>query len=129
MEKIRKKDLKEFGFIWAGIFFIMGVIPYLKHVKSYNNSLFVVSIIFIVISLYKPNYFESFYKIWIKFGEFIGNYISKIVLFILYFAVFTPISLLLKLLGKDLLNKKIDKNTATYWIDRDEQPQSMKYQF
>jgi hypothetical protein len=47
----------------------------------------------------------------------------------LYFGFFTPISLVLKLLGKDLLNKKIDKSQESYWVERKTQPQSMKNQF
>ncbi len=50
-------------------------------------------------------------------------------MFILYFGIFTPVSLVLKILGKDLLKKKMDKQGSSYWIDRETQPQSMKNQF
>ena len=62
-------------------------------------------------------------------GEFIGGVISKIIMFALYFGVFTPYSIFLKIIGKDLLNKKIDKSRESYWTEREKQPESMKNQF
>ena len=126
--KIKTKDLKEFSLIWAVIFTIIGIIPYFKHTTPQNWA-FGVSLIFIMVAFFKPNILESFYKIWTKFGGLMGHYISKVILFVLYFGLFTPISLLLKLLGKDLLDKKIDKDADSYWIERENQPESMKFQF
>ena len=69
------------------------------------------------------------YNGWIKFGEEIGKVTSKIILFILFFLLFTPIALFFRVIGKDLLNKKIQKEKKSYWIKREVQPTSMKYQF
>lgn len=73
--------------------------------------------------------FLLFYKTWIKFGDFTSEIIAKIIIAILFYVVFTPVSIILKLLNKDLLNKKIDKNAKTYWIERNIQPLSLKNQF
>ncbi len=72
---------------------------------------------------------KHIYNTWIKFGEFLGKISSTIILFFLFFFLFTPIAIFLKLIGKDLLNKKIDKNKTSYWLSREMQPTSMKYQF
>jgi len=64
-------------------------------------------------------------KIWLIYG----GIISKIIMFILYFGLFTPVSIFLKILGKDLLSKKVDKSKYSYWVNRKDQPQSMKNQF
>lgn len=71
----------------------------------------------------------NFYKVFIKFGNLIGGIISKIIMFVLYFGLFTPVSIFLKIIAKDLLNKKVDKSKKSYWIERESQPQSMKQQF
>jgi len=125
---VKKHDLKIFALIWAGIFMVIGVIPIFKQgdIRIWSVAL---SIIFAIIALTKPQILTSFYKLWTEVGEFIGGIISKVVLFILYFGLFTPISIVLKLLGKDLLGKKIDRSQESYWIDRETQPQSMKNQF
>ena len=69
------------------------------------------------------------YNGWIKFGDTIGKVTSKIILFVLFFLLFTPIALFLRVIGKDLLDKKIKRDKKSYWIEREEQPTSMKYQF
>ena len=80
-------------------------------------------------SIYKTINLSSFYRVWVKFGEVIGGVISKVIMMILFYVMFTPISFVLKLLGKDLLNKKIDKNASTYWVTRETQPGSLKNQY
>ncbi len=74
------------------------------------------------------NRFKKIYNYWIKFGEILGIFTSKITLSIIFFAIFTPISIVLKLIGKEPLDRAIDGRDS-YWVDRDTQPTSMKYQF
>jgi len=121
-EYIKVNDLRLFALIWSVIFGVLGL---------YNSMtvLFYLMGLFLIVGVIKPIVLSGFYKIWIKVGEFIGGIISKIIMFILYFGLFTPIAIFLKIFGKDLLNKKLDKSKKSYWIDRKIQPQSMKNQF
>ena len=48
---------------------------------------------------------------------------------LVYFLTVLPIGLIMRLLGKDLLRQKIDKNAKSYWIGRREPMGSMKNQF
>lgn len=73
--------------------------------------------------------FSTIFKFWTKITRFVAAMISKIAIILLFYVVFTPISFLLKLLRKDLLNKKADSTAITYWISRTQQPQTMKNQF
>lgn len=85
--------------------------------KSTNNIRFLINIL------------TEVYKIWQKATNFISTIISKIVMAILFYTIFTSISIVLRILNKDLLSKKIDKNIDTYWINREQQPQSLINQF
>ena len=123
-----KKDLRNFSFIWSIIFIIIGVYPLFSGNEIRIWSL-IIALLFIIIGLLRPNLLNKFYCYWMIFGEYMGNIISKIILFILYFTVFSFVSFILKIIGKDLLNKKISKSEKSYWITRDTQPQSMKNQF
>ena len=125
---IKKHDLKMFAIIWSAIFGVIALSPLLKGAEIKTWAI-VIALIFNIIAFTKPQILTQFYKIWMKFGEFIGGIMSKIMMTILYFGIFTPVSLFLKLIGKDLLNKKVDKSQESYWIERDTQPQSMKNQF
>ena len=125
---IKAKDLRTFSLIWFAIFTLIGLHPLLKGLELREWSVGL-GMLFLLIALIKPQVLKSFYILWVKMGEFMGGIISKVIMFLLYFGFFTPISLILKLLRKDLLQKKIDKQASSYWIRRNTQPQSMKYQF
>jgi len=67
-------------------------------------------------------------KIWFKFGLFLGRIVSPIVLSIIFFFVVTPISFVMRILGKDILNLKRNNN-KTYWIEKSGPKSKMKNQF
>lgn len=128
MSEKKIKELKSFGLIFASIFFVMGIIP-LIHKEPLKLPLIALSILFFAVSVTKPSLLANFHKVWMKFGDFTGGIMSRIIMVILFYTVFTPISFVLKLLRKDLLNKRMDKNAETYWIDRQVQPVSLRNQF
>ena len=68
-------------------------------------------------------------KLWLKLGELLGRIIAPIVIAIVFFLVVTPIAIIMRLLGKDLLKKKYDSRNKSYWINREEIINSMKKQF
>lgn len=121
------KKYKEFGLIWSVILIIFFSISIYK--GNIHYSLLVASLLFIICSLYFPRILSRFYHLWIKLGNTIGSIISRVIMFILYFGLFTPISLILRILGKDLLYKRVNKKSLTYWMNREVQPASMKNQF
>ena len=59
----------------------------------------------------------------------LGAIVSPVVMGIVFFIVVTPIGIIMKIMGKDLLNKKYDKKKRTYWIKRDKLIGTMKRQF
>jgi hypothetical protein len=67
-------------------------------------------------------------KLWFKFGIFLGKIVSPVVMGVIFFAVVTPIALIMKLLGKDILNLKKNKK-QTYWIECKDRFNKMKNQF
>ena len=68
-------------------------------------------------------------KLWYKFGIFLGSVISPIVMGIVFFIVVTPTGLIMRFFGKDVLRINKSKFVATYWINREEQTNTMKKQF
>ena len=127
---INIKQLRSFGFIWAFIFALIAFYPIIDGRKIKFWALYG-SILFILISLTYPKLYEKtyFYQGWLKFGEFMGKINSKIIIFILFFLVFFPMGILLKIFRKDLLAKKLDKSAKSYFIDRQKQPEGMENQF
>lgn len=125
-----KKDLRNFGLIWAAILLIIALVPLFKGEQARLWALGV-ALLFVISSLSFPEIYSKtkFYQGWIKFGGVIGKINSKIIIFILFYFIFLPVGLILKILKKDLLSKKLDKSRASYFVDRKMQPGDMKNQF
>jgi hypothetical protein len=61
-------------------------------------------------------------------GVFLGKFISPLVMGVIFFLVVTPTGLIMRILGKDLLNLKYNKKKS-YWIQKSNQKSKMKNQF
>lgn len=68
-----------------------------------------------------PPLFKYIFAKWVAFSIIIGYFISRILLTLIFFLVITPTGLLMKLFGKDPMDRKIDDQASTYWI-KHEQP-------
>ena len=118
---------RSFGIVFFIVFLIISIYPLLNSETIRIWSL-VISIIFLVLGLLNSKLLNPFNKIWFKFGLLLGKIISPIVMGIIFFFVVTPIAILMKLLRKDLINLKFNKNN-TYWIDKSGPKSKMKNQF
>ena len=77
---------------------------------------------------FNSKYLTPLNRVWFKFGLMLGKIISPIVMGFVFFTVVTPISFIMKILGKDLLNLKYNNN-KTYWIEKNDPKSKMKNQF
>ena len=73
---------------------------------------------FALLGLAAPIILKPIYKVWMSFAVVMGFVMTRVILTVLYFGMFTPIALLTKLLSKDLLDQRLDKNAASYWVQR-----------
>ena len=119
---------KSFGLLFSIVFLIIGMWP-LKNGDSLNIYFIAISITFLILGLINSKLLSPLNKIWIKLGEVLGIIISPIVMFLVYFIVLTPVSLIVRLFGKDLLGLKFFKKNDTYWIKRKSNLGSMNNQF
>ena len=119
---------RSFGVIFFIVFLTLGLWP-LKN--SGNPNLYIIGLagIFLVLGILNSKILSPFNKAWIKLGEFLGTIIAPIVMALIYFVVLTPISLIVRIFGKDLLELKFLKKKETYWIKRKKNLGPMKKQF
>ena len=118
---------KSFGVVFSLFFFIISFYPTLNDEEIKIWSL-IICLILLLISFIYPKILRPFNKIWFKFGILLGAIISPIVMGFVFFMVVTPTSLIMKLLGKDLLNLK-KNNKDSYWIENTTIKSKMKNQF
>lgn len=57
----------------------------------------------------------------------IGWVMSHLILGVIYYLVLVPVGLALRAAGKDPLERRFDRNAATYWIDRRAEPEPERY--
>ena len=124
----KKSSNKSFGILFFIVFLGFGLWPITYEDKP-NIYLLIISIIFLILGLINSKLLSPLNSIWIKFGELLGKIIAPIVMAIIYFIILTPISLIVRLFGKDLLGLKFTKQIKTYWINRKKEIGSMKKQF
>ena len=125
--KIKIGSNRSFGVVFFIVFFLISIYPLLNNGSVYHWSLFL-SLVFLILGLLNSKFLYPLNFIWFKFGIFLGRIVSPIVLGIIFFLVVTPISILLKIFGKDVLKLKYD-NSKTYWLDKNEPKSKMKNQF
>ena len=127
MKDIKTSSNRSFGFVFFVVFFLIAIYPLLNEGNFRFWSL-IIAIIFLILGILNSKILTPLNKIWIKFGLFLGSIISPIIMGIIFFFVVTPISFVMKVLGKDILNLKRNNNN-TYWIDKSGPKSKMKNQF
>ncbi len=119
---------RSFGILFFIVFVILSLWP-LKNGESLNQYFLLISLIFLFLGLVKSKLLTPLNKAWIKFGEILGLVIAPIVMALVYFVILTPVSLLVRLFGKDLIGMKFNKRINSYWIERKKGLNSMNKQF
>ena len=118
---------KNFGLTFFLVFLIVSIWPLLYNEQIRIWSL-IVGIIFLCLGLLNSKILTPLNVIWFKFGIILGKIVSPIVMGIIFFFIVTPISIIMKIFGKDLLSLKYNKQKS-YWIKKDGSKSKMKNQF
>ena len=126
---IEQPSEKSFGVVFSIVFLIVSLFPPLINSEGLRIWALVVSIIFFLLAFLAPKILVLPNKLWFKFGLLIGSIVAPIVMAFVYFVTVLPTGLIMRLLGKDLLKQKLDKNAKSYWVKRSEPMGSMKNQF
>jgi large-conductance mechanosensitive channel len=125
---IKISSNRNFGLVFFIVFLIVSIWPltYDEPVRFWSA---IISSVFLILGLMNSKLLTPLNKLWFKFGMILGAIVSPVVMGVVFFLVVTPIGLIMKIMGKDLLNKKYDKKKRTYWIKRDQLIGTMKRQF
>ena len=118
---------RSFGIVFFIVFLLIAIYPLIsgENVRLWSLA---IATIFFILGIINSGLLSPLNKIWFKFGLLLGRLISPLVMSLIFFLVVTPIALLMKLLKKDLLNLKFNKDN-TYWIVKSGPKSKMKNQF
>ena len=118
---------KNFGIVFSVIFLIISLFPLINDGSLRIWSL-IVSTVFLFLGLINSKILTPLNKIWFKFGLLLGRIVSPVIIGVIFFLVVTPTALIIRLIGKDLLNLKFNKHKS-YWIEKTGPKSKMKNQF
>ena len=126
--KIKVSSNRSFGLVFFVVFLIIGLWPLLDGGQFKIWSLFF-SLFFLVLGLMNSKLLTPLNLLWTKFGILLGNVFAPIVMSFIFFLVVTPIGLLMRIMGRDLLRTKYNKSGKSYWIKREKRITKMNQQF
>ena len=124
----KKSSNKSFGILFFIVFFGFGLWPLTKGL-GINIYLILISLFFLILGILNSKILTPFNNAWIKLGEILGKFIAPRVMALVYFFILTPISLIVRIFGKDLLNLKFIDHKESYWINRKKDVGKMDKQF
>ena len=126
-EDIKIGSNRSFGIVFFVVFLLIALYPF-----TYNGELriwsLIISLIFLFLGVFNSKFLTPLNKLWFKFGLLLGKVISPIIMGFIFFLVVTPIGFIMRIIGKDLLNLKFNKNQS-YWIEKSGPKSKMKNQF
>ena len=127
MDDIKISSNRSFGIVFFIVFLLIALYPlsYSEEIRVWSA---IISLIFLVLGLLNSKILTPLNKLWFKFGIILSKIISPLIMGIIFFLVVTPIGLIMRLLRKDVLNLKYNKNKS-YWIEKTDQKSKMKNQF
>ena len=127
MDDIKINSNRSFGIVFFVVFLLVSLYPLLNNHEIRIWSL-IVGFIFLFLGVINSKILTPLNKLWFKLGILLGKIVSPIIMSIIFFFVVTPIALIMKVLGKDVLNLKYN-NDKSYWIEKSGPKSKMKNQF
>ena len=110
---------RKFGIFFTFVFALAAAYFYNSDIMTWAYLFSATSFIFLVITLVKDELLLPLNKLWMRFGLLLGIIVSPIVLGVIFFGLFTPIAMLMRLSGRDELKLKFSRK-ASHWISRSE---------
>ena len=127
MHDIKIGSNRSFGIVFFIVFLLIAIYPLINSQGLRVWSL-IIAIIFLFLGLINSKVLTPLNKLWFKFGILLGRIVSPVIMGVIFFLVVTPIALIMRTIGKDLLNLKFNKDKS-YWIEKAGPKSKMKNQF
>mgnify|MGYP000122254116 CR=1 FL=1 len=131
LSDIQLPSNRKFGYFFTSIFIVFAAYLFNKGEVNFSYFLFGVATLLLLTTFAKADLLLPLNRLWMKLGLLLGMIVSPIVLGIIFYGLFTPISLLMKVFGRDELKLKL-KARQSYWKVRESVPspsKSFKNQF
>ena len=117
LSKVKLPSNRKFGFFFSTIFLLTSFYSYYLDSEIMFYILGLLCGILLITTITNPKVLLPLNKLWIKFGIVLGMIVSPIIMGIIFFGIFTPIAIIMRLSGRDELRLRFKKQ-KTHWINR-----------
>ena len=107
--EVKLPSNRKFGFFFTVIFLLSSFYLYYVDNKVMVYILGVICGIFLIVTIINADALLPLNKLWMKFGILLGKIVSPIIMGIIFFGIFTPIAILMRLSGRDELRLRLKK--------------------
>lgn len=116
--KVETKQLRRFGLIVGGFFGVIGLWPALFRGEAPRLWALAPAGLLIVAGLILPKSLEPAYRVWMAVGDVLGWVNTRIILGVIFYGLFVPMGLLMRLFGKASMRHTFDHTITTYRVLR-----------
>lgn len=107
--------LRAFGLGLGGMVLVVATVRLLRQAPTQARWLYVAAGVLLLVAVLLPGALRPLHTVSLLAGKGVGWLTTRLVLAGVYFLVLTPIGLALRLVGKDLLDQRIEQRRASYW--------------
>ncbi len=108
---------RDFGILFFVVFALLAVHAIYNGKLLFSLIFIAISMVTALITAITPNLLTPFKKIWMKLGELMGKVTSPIALGVIFFILLSPVGLITRFFGRDVLHLKKEKSSS-YWKER-----------
>ncbi len=116
-----KNKVRNFGFLFGGVFAALSLYAAWKGGPLWPLFL-ALAAAFIFCGLFARPLLRPVYIAWMVFAFALGWVNTRLLLGLFFYLIMTPVALILRLAGKDLLDRRPDRAVKSYWIPRERTP-------
>jgi hypothetical protein len=101
---------RSFGWTFTGVFTLVAVFqPWLLALAALTA----------LVTALRAHWLAPFKRLWMKFGELMHRVVSPLVLGLIFFGIFTPVGVVMRAFGRDVMCRRFEPGRASYWVRRD----------
>ena len=117
-----RKMIRNFGLLLALVLAILGSLKLYKGQTTYSFIYLTLCFISAASALFFQPLIKPIYIIAMKFSSIMGWINTRVILTLIFYTILTPLSFMMKMLGKKFLDERIEPNKESYWVKRERVP-------
>jgi hypothetical protein len=114
-----RRQLQQFALLWLGFFAVVGAYCLWANGAERAAIVFWIVAAMGLVSYFVPYLLRPVYIVWMALALPVGWVISHLLLAIVFYGVFTPIGLAMRIVGYDPMTRRLDRSADSYWVPHD----------